>query len=74
MSLKSKMNTFFKRFKFIFILIPVFIFISFLDKKIISGFLSTNEIPDHFLFIGSLVIVIAIIIYYVLRFDNKINS
>lgn len=68
------MNSFSKRFKFILILIPVFIFISFLDKKIISGFLSTNEIPDHYLFIGSLFIVISILIYYVLRFDNKINS
>ena len=68
------MNSFSKRFKFILILIPVSIFISFLDKKIISGFLSTNEIPDHYLFIGSLFIVISILIYYVLRFDNKINS
>ena len=68
------MNSFLKRFKFILILIPVFIFISFVDKKIISGFLSTNEIPDHYLFIGSLFIVISILIYYVLRFDNKINS
>lgn len=68
------MNSFLKRFKFILILIPVFIFISFLDKKIISGFLSTNEIPDHYLFIGSLFVVISILIYYVLRFDNKINS
>ena len=68
------MNSFLKRFKFILILIPISIFISFLDKKIISGFLSTNEIPDHYLFIGSLFIVISILIYYVLRFDNKINS
>jgi len=68
------MNSFLKRFKFILILIPVFIFISFLDKKIISGFLSTNEIPDHYLFIGSLFVVISILIYCVLRFDNKINS
>ena len=68
------MNSFLKRFKFILILIPESIFISFLDKKIISGFLSTNEIPDHYLFIGSLFIVISILIYYVLRFDNKINS
>ena len=68
------MNSFLKRFKFILILIPVSIFISFLDKKIISGFLSTNEIPDHYLFIGSLFIAISILIYYVLRFDNKINS
>ena len=68
------MNSFLKRFKFILVLIPVSIFISFIDKKIISGFLSTNEIPDHYLFIGSLVVVISILIYYVLRFDNKINS
>ena len=68
------MKFFLNRFKFTFILIPVALFISFLDKKIISGFLSSNEIPDHYLFIGSLLVVIITLIYVVLRFDKNTNS
>ena len=62
-----------KRFRFVIILIPLAIFISFLDKKIISGFLATNQIPDHYLFIGSLIVVISVLIFTVLRFDKNIN-
>ena len=68
------MKSFLNRLKFTFILIPVALFISFLDKKIISGFLSSNEIPDHYLFIGSLLVVIITLIYVVLRFDKNTNS
>ncbi len=62
-----------KRFRFAIILLPLAIFISFLDKKIISGFLATNQIPDHYLFIGSLIVVISVLIFTVLRFDKNIN-
>jgi len=62
-----------KRFRFVIILLPLAIFISFLDKKIISGFLATNQIPDHYLFIGSLIVVISVLIFTVLRFDKNIN-
>ncbi len=65
---------FMKRFKFLFILLPLALFISFLDKKILTGFLSSNEIPDHYIFLGSLVIVICILIFAVLRFDKNVNS
>ncbi|MFZ9074800.1 MAG: hypothetical protein ACO2Z3_03260 [Flavobacteriaceae bacterium] len=68
------MNSLLKRIWFILILLPVALFISFLDQKIIAGFLAENEIPDHYLFIGSLVVVISILIFIVLRFDNKLNS
>ena len=62
-----------KRFRFVIILLPLAIFISFLDKKIISGFFATNQIPDHYLFIGSLIVVISVLIFTVLRFDKNIN-
>ena len=62
-----------KRFRFVIILLPLAIFISFLDKKIISGFLATNQIPDHYLFIGSLIVVISVLIFTVLRFDKNLN-
>ena len=65
---------FMKRFKFLFILLPLALFISFLDKKVLTGFLSSNEIPDHYIFLGSLVIVICILIFAVLRIDKNVNS
>lgn len=68
------MMTFLKRLKFLIILLPLAFFISFLDKKIISGFLSSNEIPEHYIFIGSLLVVIFILIFAVLRFDKNANS
>ena len=66
--------SFLKRFKFLIILIPLVLFISLLDKKILLGFLSSNEIPDHYIFIGSLVIVVCVLIFAVLRFDKNVNS
>ncbi|OUW35263.1 MAG: hypothetical protein CBD39_00985 [Flavobacteriaceae bacterium TMED179] len=68
------MISFVKRFKFVIILLPLALFISFLDKKVILGFLSSNEVPDHYLFLGSLVIVICVLIFAVLRFDKNLNS
>ena len=65
------MNSFLNKFKFIFFLIPVGLFIAFLDGKILQGFLASNQIPDHYLFIGSLVLVVMGIIFAILRFDNK---
>ena len=66
--------SFLKRFKFLIILIPLVLFISLLDNKILLGFLASNEIPDHYIFIGSLVIVVCVLIFAVLRFDKNINS
>lgn len=66
--------SFLKRFKLLIILIPLVLFISLLDKKILLGFLSSNEIPDHYIFIGSLVIVVCVLIFAVLRFDKNVNS
>ena len=48
--------------------------IIFLDGKILEGFLATNEIPDHYIFIVSLVLVVMGIIIAVLRYDKKMNK
>jgi hypothetical protein len=45
------MNSFLNKYKFILLLIPIGLFIAFLDGKILEGFLATNEIPDHYIFI-----------------------
>ena len=68
------MNSLINKFKFVFLLIPVGIFIAILDGEILQGFLASNQIPDHYLFIGSLVLVVMAIILSVLRFDKKMNE
>jgi len=68
------MKSFVKRFKFALILIPLALFISFLDEKILQGFLASSEIPDHYIYIGSLVVAISILIFAVLRFEKNVNS
>lgn len=68
------MNSLINKFKFVFLLIPVGIFIAILDGEILQGFLASNQIPDHYLFIGSLVVVVMAIILVVLRFDKKMNE
>ena len=68
------MKSFVKRFKFALILLPLALFISFLDEKILQGFFATSEIPDHYIYIGSLVVAISILILAVLRFEKNVNS
>ena len=68
------MNSFLNKYKFILLLIPIGLFIAFLDGKILYGFLATNEIPDHYIFIVSLVLVVMGIIIAVLRHDKKMNK
>ena len=68
------MKSFVKRFKFALILLPIALFISFLDEKILQGFLATSEIQDHYIYIGSLVVAIGILIFAVLRFEKNVNS
>ena len=44
----------FKKFKFILLIIPLGIVIRYIDQKIIQdGFLSTNEIGDHYIFVAA---------------------
>ena len=49
----------FKKFKFILLIIPLGIVIRYIDQNIIqAGFLSTNEIGDHYIFICGLVAIV----------------
>tara|TARA_B100001057_G_C22147484_1_gene680648 strand:- start:309 stop:518 length:210 start_codon:yes stop_codon:yes gene_type:complete len=63
-----------KKLKFILLLIPLGIIIRYLDIKVVKGgFLSTNEISDHFIFIGGLVFIALALLAVVLYFDKKSN-
>ena len=64
-----------KKYKFILLLIPLGIVIRFVDQKVTQdGFLSTNAIADHYLFIAGLVVIVIGLLVAVLYFDQNSNS
>ena len=60
--------------RFILILIPLALIITIMDKTIINGFLSTNKILDHYIFITVLVSVVIILLVIIFRYDKNINK
>ena len=60
--------------RFMLILIPLALIITIVDKTIINGFLSTNKILDHFIFITVLVSVVIILLLIIFRYDKNINK
>lgn len=63
-----------KDLRFLLILIPLALIITIMDKTIINGFLSTNKILDHYIFITVLVSVVIILLLIIYRYDNNINK
>ena len=64
-----------KKYRFILLLIPLGMVISFVDQKVTQdGFLSSNAIPDHYLFITALVGIVIALLAVILYFDQKSNS
>ena len=64
-----------KKFRFILLLIPLSIIIRFVDQKVTQdGFLSTNTIADHYIFIASLVVIVIALLGAILYFDKQSNS
>ena len=63
-----------KKLKFIFILIPLGIIIRFVDLKVTKdGFLSTNEIADHYIFVIGLLFIVIGLIFVIMYFEKKSN-
>lgn len=63
-----------KKFGFLLLLIPLGIVIRYIDIKVTQdGFLSTNTISDHYLFISGLVVVVIVLLSVILYFDKKSN-
>jgi len=60
--------------RFMLILIPLALIITIMDKTIINGFLSTNKILDHYIFITVLVSVVIILLLIIFRYDKNINK
>ena len=64
-----------KKFRFLLLLIPLGIIIRFVDQKVTQdGFLSTNTIADHYIFIASLVVIVIALLGAILYFDKQSNS
>ena len=63
-----------KKIRFVFLLIPVGIIVRYIDLKVTkNGFLSTNEISDHFMFVGGLVFLVIGLLVAVLYIDKNSN-
>ena len=63
-----------KDLRFMLILIPLALIITIVEKTIINGFLSTNKILDHYIFITVLVSVVIILLLIIYRYDKNINK
>lgn len=64
------MKTSFRKLSFLLILIPLGLFIRFIDIEITQGFLATNETDDHLKYMLGLVIVVAVLLAAVLYFEK----
>ena len=63
-----------KKLKFIFILIPLGIIIRYVDLKVTKdGFLSTNEIADHYIFVFGLLFIVIGLVFVIIYFEKKSN-
>ena len=63
-----------KKLSFVLILIPLGIIIRFVDQKVTEeGFLSTNAISDHYLFVSGLVVIVIGLLAAILYFDKQSN-
>ena len=63
-----------KKLKFIFILIPLGIIIRYVDLKVTKdGFLSTNEIADHYIFVIGLLFIVIGLVFVIIYFEKKSN-
>ena len=63
-----------KKLSFVLILIPLGIIIRFVDQKVTEeGFLSTNAISDHYIFVTGLVIIVIGLLATILYFDKQSN-
>lgn len=64
------MKTSFRKLRYLLILIPLGLFIRFIDIEITQGFLATNETDDHLKYMLGLVIVVAVLLAAVLYFEK----
>tara|TARA_B100000780_G_scaffold10451_1_gene7263 strand:+ start:204 stop:410 length:207 start_codon:yes stop_codon:yes gene_type:complete len=64
-------NIFQRKGMLLLILISLGFFIFMVDNKLSNGFLETNNTSNHFLFIGSLVFAVSILLAIILKIDDN---
>ena len=64
-------NLFQSNWGLLLILIPLGVFIFFIDNLMGEEFLSPNSTSNHFFFIGSLVCAVLILLGVILKIDNN---
>ena len=52
------MKKLFSQNKFILILVPLGLFIVFINEKLNAGFLSSSKIENHYIFVGLLLLIV----------------
>ena len=66
-----------KRFaalRYLLILLPLGLFIRFVDLKVFEGFLGQNEQTEHFMYIGGLLLMVGFLIAVILYIDKNSNN
>ena len=63
-----------RNLRLMLMLIPLALLITILDKTIINGFLSTNKILDHYIFLSVLVTVVIILLVIIFIYEKNINK
>ena len=65
------MKKFISQNKFILTLVPLGLFIVFINKKLNTGFLSSSKIENHYIFVGLLLFIVFILLFTILRIDKN---
>ncbi len=65
------MKKLFSQNKFILILVPLGLFIVFINEKLNAGFLSSSKIENHYIFVGLLLLIVFILLFIIIRIDKK---
>ena len=67
------MKAFLNKYRIILILLSLLLFISFVDKVMLSGWFKGIETYKHFLYIGVLVFGVLILLRAIIKEDDKNN-
>ncbi|MBR99259.1 MAG: hypothetical protein CMC57_04750 [Flavobacteriaceae bacterium] len=59
------------KYRFLLLLIPLGLFVRYIDIKVYDGFLSNNSVSEHYSYLGILLAVLIILIFSIIYFDKK---
>ncbi len=59
------------KYRFLLLLIPLGLFVRYIDIKVYDGFLSNNSVIEHYSYLGILLVVLIILIFLIIYFDKK---